>query len=43
MQLVAEEVDAVCVIRDVATDVMNEADLSNWITESSVPFDLDAS
>ncbi len=28
MQLVAEEVDAVCVIRDVATDVMDEADLN---------------
>jgi death-on-curing protein len=42
MQLTAEEVDAVCVIRDVATDIMDEADLAGWIRENSTSFDLDA-
>ena len=42
MQLDAEEVDAVCVIKDVATDAMTETDLANWIEENSLPFNLDA-
>ena len=42
MQLDAEEVDAVCVIKDVASDAMNEADLANWIEVNSIPFDLGA-
>jgi len=41
MQLDAEEVDAVCVIKDVATDAMSETDLANWIEENSLPFNLD--
>jgi len=40
MQLVAEEVEVVCVIKDVATGAMEEADLAAWIRENSVPFDL---
>ena len=40
MQLIAEEVDAVCVIRDVATGAIEEVDLGNWIRENSIPFDL---
>lgn len=42
MQLVAEEVEAVCVIKDVATSALEEADLAVWIRENSGPFDLDA-
>ncbi len=38
MQLDAEEVAAVCVIKDVASDAMNEADLANWIEVNSIPF-----
>jgi len=41
-KLDAEEVDAVCVIKDVATDAMTESDLANWIKENSLPFDIDA-
>lgn len=42
MQLVAEEVEAVCVIKDVASSAIEEADLAAWIRENSGPFDLDA-
>ena len=42
MQLVAEEVEAVCVIKDVATSTMDETDLAAWIKKRSGPFDLDA-
>ena len=42
MQLVAEEVEAVCVIKDVATSTMDETDLAVWIKKRSGPFDLDA-
>ncbi|MFT5140795.1 MAG: death-on-curing protein [Rhodothermales bacterium] len=41
MELIAEEVEAVCVIKDVATSTMDEADLAAWIKERSGPFDLD--
>ena len=41
MQLVAQEVDAVCVILDLATGSMQETDLANWIRENSAPFNLD--
>ena len=41
MQLIAEEVDAVCVIRDVATGAIEEVDLAIWIHGNSSPFDLD--
>jgi len=40
-QLVAEEVDAVVTIRDVATGVLKESGLAWWIKESSSRFDLD--
>ena len=42
MHLVAEEVEAVCVIKDVATSTIDEADLATWIKKNSGPFDLDA-
>ena len=42
MRLVAEEIDAVCVIRDLATGAIDEVDLAVWIGENSSPFDLDA-
>ena len=42
MQLVAEEVEAVCVIKDVATGEMDEADLATWILNNANEFDLDA-
>jgi len=41
MQLVAEEVEAVCAIRDVATGEMDEADLAEWIRVNSNEYDLD--
>lgn len=40
-QLVAEEVDAVVTIRDVATGILNESGLAEWIKEKSSRFDLD--
>ena len=42
MQLVAEEVEAVCVIKDVATGEMDEASLADWIHDNSNEYDLDA-
>lgn len=42
MQLVAEEVEAVCVIKDVATGEMDEASLADWIYDNSNEYDLDA-
>jgi death-on-curing protein len=42
MQLVAEEVEAVCVIKDVATGEMDETDLAIWILNNSNEFDIDA-
>ena len=42
MQLVAEEVEAVCVIKDVATGEMDEAGLAIWILNNSNEFDIDA-
>ena len=40
-QLIAEEVDAVVTIRDVATGVLKESGLAGWIKENSSRFDLD--
>jgi len=40
-QLTAEEVDAVCMIRDVASGAKDEAALSDWIENHSMSFDLD--
>ncbi len=42
MQLVAEEVEAVCVIKDVATGEIDEAGLAAWILENSNEYDIDA-
>ena len=42
MQLVAEEVESVCVIRDLATGEMDEASLADWICDNSNEYDLDA-
>ena len=42
MQLVAEEVEAVCVIKDVATSDLDEAALGAWILQNSSNFDIDA-
>jgi len=42
MQLVAEEVEAVCAIRDVATGEMDEAGLAAWIRLNSNKYDIDA-
>lgn len=41
MQLIAEEVEAVCIIRDVATGELDEAGLAAWIQENSGPFELE--
>ena len=41
MQLVAEEVDAVCVIRGLAVGEIEETDLAAWIRDNSIPFDLE--
>ena len=41
-QLIAEEVDAVLTMRDVASGAMEESDLAEWISENSASFDLDA-
>ena len=41
MQLVAEEVDAVCVIRELAAGEIEETDLAAWIRDNSIPFDLE--
>lgn len=40
-QLVAEEIDAVCTIRDVATGALNESQLTSWIEAHSSTFELD--
>jgi len=42
MQLVAEEVEAVCVIKDVATGEMDEASLADWVYDNSYEYNLDA-
>lgn len=42
LQLVAKEVDAVLVIREVATGAMEEPDLAAWIRDNSNPLDLDS-
>jgi len=42
MQLVAEEVEAVCVIKDIASGEMDEASLADWIYDNSIEYDLDA-
>jgi len=42
MQLVAEEVEAVCVIKDVATGEVDEAGLAAWICDNSNEYDMDA-
>lgn len=42
MQLVAEEVEAVWVIKDVATGDLDEAALGAWILQNSSNFDIDA-
>lgn len=41
-QLTAKEVEAVCVIRDVAAGEMDEASLAAWILDNSNGYDLDA-
>ncbi len=41
-QLIAEEVDAVLTIRDVATGMLKEPGLAVWIRKNSGRFDLDA-
>ena len=40
LQLIAEEVDAVLTIRDLAAGLLDEAGLSGWIKENSDQFDL---
>ena len=40
LQLIAKEEDAVLTIRDLASGLLDEAGLSGWIEENSVPFDL---
>jgi len=40
-QLLAEEVDAVLTIRDVATGAMEESGLAEWVKKYSSRFDLD--
>lgn len=42
-QLIAEEVEAVFVIRDVAAGKIDEATLAAWILDNSIDFDLDSS
>jgi death-on-curing protein len=42
MQLVAEEVEAVCVIKDVVTGEVDEAGLAAWICDNSNEYDIDA-
>ncbi len=41
-QLIAEEVDAVLTLRDVASGTMEESELAEWIRTNSASFDLDA-
>ncbi len=41
-ELCADEADAVAVIRELAPGDISEADLANWITENSAPFDINA-
>ena len=41
-QLVAEEVDAVLIIRDVATGKLKESSLAEWVRDKSSRFNLDA-
>ena len=42
MQLTAEEVEAVCAIKEVATGEMDESGLAAWILDNSIEFDFDA-
>ena len=42
MQLIAEEVEAVCVIKDVATGEMDETSLAAWIHDNSNEYDINA-
>jgi len=42
-QLIAGEVNAVVIMRDVASGALDESDLAIWIRENSVPFNLEAS
>lgn len=42
-QLIAEEIEAVYVIRDLAAGVLDENELATWIEKNSARFDLDAS
>ena len=41
-QLIAEEVDAVLIMRDVASGAMEEPDLAEWFRENSASFKLDS-
>jgi len=41
-QLIAEEVDAVLSMRDVASGAMEEPDLAEWIRKNSASFNLDS-
>jgi death-on-curing protein len=40
--LAADEAEAVIIINEVASGVMSENDLADWIFARSVPFDIDA-
>lgn len=42
-QLLAEEIEAVYVIRDLAAGVLDENELATWIEKNSARFDLDGS
>ena len=42
MQLVAEEVEAVCAIKDAITGEVDEAGLAAWICDTSNGYDIDA-
>ena len=39
--LAADEAETVIVINEIASGVMDESDLADWISARSVPFDLD--
>ncbi len=40
-ELTAEEVDAVAVVRDLASGEISEVELATWIENNSEPFDID--
>ena len=42
VQLIAQEIKAVCVIKDVANGEMGVADLATWFLDNSNEFDVDA-